>query len=467
VIGRKQLSGWQWPELGRWHAPAARFWPAGIFLSIRDTFRMKSGKLATPFFVLAAAIASPAVFAQQAAPAVPNAGGQTDADIREELEQLKRINQQLTRRLKALESRVAGTPAALPPPAAPATPQMAQVPPARPSAGLGEDAGSAPMKKRPAASRGVEDLLLEEHTFFDQKFSTELGFELAHFDRSQLVLNGFLALDAIFLGDIGIDEIDSDILTTNLTGRWTVTDRLQLNLNVPFVYRETTTRSGGQELSSILKSEQKVDDSDIGDVTLGVSYRLFPETLSRPDIVWNTSVIAPTGRDPYGIDFLEDPLNTNLEYPEKLPTGSGLWGVQTGLSFLKTVDPAILFASFSWRHYLEDGFDDLGSDPEAAPSPGDVQLGDQYQFSLGIAFAINERTSFSTSFTQRFIDETKITRPGFGSQSVVGSDATTGTFDIGVTYALTDRLSLVTNLGMGLTNDTSDYNFALKFPYRF
>ncbi|MGE3297717.1 MAG: hypothetical protein AB7I68_10240, partial [Porticoccaceae bacterium] len=200
---------------------------------------------------------------------------------------------------------------------------------------------------------------------------------------------------------------------------------------------------------------------------LGVSYRLFPETPNRPDIVWNTSVIAPTGRDPYGIDFLEDPLNTNLEFPEELPTGSGLWGVQTGLSFLKTLDPAILFGSISWRHYLEDGFDDLGSDPEALPSPGDVQLGDQYQLSLGIAFALNERTSLSSSFTQRFINETEISRPGFGTQTVVGSDTTTGTFDVGVTYAMTDRLSLVTNLGMGLTNDSSDYAFTLKFPYRF
>ena len=328
-------------------------------------------------------------------------------------------------------------------------------------------ADDAPTRKSPGASRGVEDLLLEEHTLFDQKFSAELGFEFAHFDRSQLVLNGFLALDAIFLGDISIDEIDSDILTTSLTGRWTATDRLQLSLNVPFVYRETTTRSGGQELSSIVESEKTVDDSALGDITLGVSYRLFPETVTRPDIVLNTSVIAPTGRDPYGIDFLEDPLNTNLEYPEALPTGSGLWGVQAGLSFLKTVDPAILFGSVSWRHYFEDSFDDLGSDPDALPSPGEVQLGDQYQFALGLAFALNERTSLSTSFTQRFIEETKITREGFGTQTVVGSDSTTGTFDIGVTYAMTDRLSVVTNLGVGLTNDTSDYSFALKFPYRF
>jgi hypothetical protein len=434
---------------------------------------MKPGKLAIPAALLSSlALGLPAVAQEEQETAAP-AEHAVAGDVRAELEQLKRINAQLMRRVQLLENRVGAAPPPQRRPAvqasSPGTPQdgTARNSAAGESTAQATAPGDVPTRKSPGASRGVEDLLLEEHTLFDQKFSAELGFEFAHFDRSQLVLNGFLALDAIFLGDISIDEIDSDILTTNLTGRWTVTDRLQLSLNLPFVYRETTTRSGGQELSSILETEKKVDDSDLGDINLGVSYRLFPETPTRPDIVWNTSVIAPTGRDPYGIDFLEDPLNTNLEFPEELPTGSGLWGVQTGLSFLKTLDPAILFGSISWRHYLEDGFDDLGSDPEALPSPGDVQLGDQYQFSLGIAFALNERTSLSTSFTQRFIEDTEITRPGFGTQTVVGSDTTAGTFDVGVTYAMTDRLSVVSNLGMGLTNDASDYAFTLKFPYRF
>lgn len=441
-----------------------------------------------PVVVVSAALGMPASAQEapaeqtEASGAIERSAAPDPEQLRSELEQLKRINLQVMHRIQLIESRLASSasPAGREPAQGAGAParegqvaqggqgsQAAPAPPAARAPVATAVADDAPTRKSPGASRGVEDLLLEEHTLFDQKFSAELGFEFAHFDRSQLVLNGFLALDAIFLGDISIDEIDSDILTTSLTGRWTATDRLQLSLNVPFVYRETTTRSGGQELSSIVESEKTVDDSALGDITLGVSYRLFPETVTRPDIVLNTSVIAPTGRDPYGIDFLEDPLNTNLEYPEALPTGSGLWGVQAGLSFLKTVDPAILFGSVSWRHYFEDSFDDLGSDPDALPSPGEVQLGDQYQFALGLAFALNERTSLSTSFTQRFIEETKITREGFGTQTVVGSDSTTGTFDIGVTYAMTDRLSVVTNLGVGLTNDTSDYSFALKFPYRF
>ena len=57
----------------------------------------------------------------------------------------------------------------------------------------------------------------------------ELGYSYAHFDRSELILRGFLALDAIFLGELSVDEIEGDIVTTTLTSRWTATPRLQLD----------------------------------------------------------------------------------------------------------------------------------------------------------------------------------------------------------------------------------------------
>jgi transcriptional regulator with PAS, ATPase and Fis domain len=49
----------------------------------------------------------------------------------------------------------------------------------------------------------------------------------------------------------------------------------------------------------------------------------------------------------------------------------------------------------------------------------------------------------------------------------VTTDAMTGTFNLGVTYGLTENLAMVTSLGLGLTSDTSDFTFGVKFPYRF
>ncbi|HAD10164.1 MAG TPA: hypothetical protein DCF62_11830 [Porticoccaceae bacterium] len=387
--------------------------------------------------------------------------------MRHELDYLKNVNIQMMRRIKALERELGNSVSNS---NTPAMRQSAGAPTNPPDSPLGKvdaEQEHVGVVKKPKKAHAVEDLVLEEHTLFNQTFSLELGFEYSHFDQNQLVLNGFLALDAIFLGDLSVDEIEGDIFKTNLVARWGVTDRLQLSLNAPWVYRETTSRSRGVDLSSIIVSEKTVDDSDIGDIALSASYQMFPETLTRPDIVLNLAVKAPTGRDPYGINFLEDPSNTNLVYPEELPTGTGLWALSAGVSFLKTTDPSILFASVFYTHYLEKGFSDIGADPGAPPSPGDVQLGDELQIAAGIAFALNDRTSLSMSFSQKFIEETEITQPGLGTREIIGSDTTAGKFDIGLTYALTERLSLVTSLGMGLTNDSSDYTFNLKFPYRF
>ena len=55
---------------------------------------------------------------------------------------------------------------------------------------------------------------------------------------------------------------------------------------------------------------------------------------------------------------------------------------------------------------------------------------------------------------------------GSGNSQFNG-DAMTGTFNLGVTYGLTENLAMVTSLGLGLTSDTSDFTFGVKFPYRF
>ena len=324
------------------------------------------------------------------------------------------------------------------------------------------DSSETKRKKAPDRSQSVENVLLEEHVLFDRTFSMELGYSYAHFDRSELILRGFLALDAIFLGELSVDEIEGDIVTTTLTSRWTATPRLQLDLQVPYLYRVTRYRSRGQDLSSLSTSETDTEVSDIGDASVDFSYRLLPENLNRPDVVWNSRVTAPTGKEPYGIDIIEvDASNSNLNVPRTLPTGTGLWSAATGVPLVKTSDPAILFASLNYTHYFSKDFDDIGSTSNLM-MPGEIQLGDTYQLSLGVAFAMNDRLSYSFSYAQQFFEKAKI-----NNVKQVTTDAMTGTFNLGVTYGLTENLAMVTSLGLGLTSDTSDFTFGVKFPYRF
>ncbi|MGR9115994.1 MAG: transporter, partial [Gammaproteobacteria bacterium] len=140
------------------------------------------------------------------------------------------------------------------------------------------------------------------------------------------------------------------------------------------------------------------------------------------------------------------------------------WAFSTGLSFVRTLDPAVLFANINFFHNFEGDFDNIGGN---TPTPGTVDLGNAYQFGLGMAFALNERLSMNFSYTQRFTDKARIKAKGGEWESIIGSDANIATLNMGVTFALTQHLTVVTNVGVGLTTDAPDVQLGIKLPYRF
>lgn len=391
-------------------------------------------------------------------------------ELRSQLEVMKQRDEAQRRALLALEQRLRSVEAAgARPPAQPPAPTPAQPPAppqARPAPAEPPAPADEPVKKEAEPSKAVEGVVEAEHALFErQRFTFEPGFRYARFDRAAINLSGFLALDAIFLGSISVDEIEADILTMDLTGRYGVTDRLQVDVNVPLVYRRSNFQSGGAGGAASALSEADVDRFDIGDITFGANYRIVEETSDWPDIVGSLRVNTPTGRDPFGIETKVDPNNDNLIFPEDLPTGDGVWGVEAGVSVLKTVDPVVLFANARYIYRFQNSFDDIGS--SEGDQPGDVDPGNAVEFGGGIAYALNERISLSLSYTQRLVNETEVRPDGGEFQEIIGSDAVVGVVNTGLTWALTDNLTMIANVGTGVTADAADVEFSLKFPYRF
>lgn len=317
-------------------------------------------------------------------------------------------------------------------------------------------------------AQSVSNLYDEASGFFGGgKFSVETGLTYTHYDTRALVLNGFLALDSIFLGNINLDRIKADNWTLDLTARYNLDQRWQFDINVPVVYRESTYSSGGAGGAGPVTSDATVTrDPTIGDVNVGVAYKFLDESESLPDAVVTLRVKAPTGKDPYGIKLINDPTNDNLSVPEDLPTGNGVWSITPGLSLVKTFDPAVLFGSLSYTYNMEDSFSDI-SPTVNTKVPGDVKLGDSWQIGAGIAFALNEKMSMSFSVSDQFASKSKIKPDGGDWQSVPNSDYNAANFNIGMTFAATDNLTIVPNLSIGLTDDSPDFSFSLKFPYYF
>ena len=67
----------------------------------------------------------------------------------------------------------------------------------------------------------------------------------------------------------------------------------------------------------------------------------------------------------------------------------------------------------------------------------------------------------------QFARKSKIKPDGGDWQSISNSDYNAANFNVGLTFAATNNLTIVPNLSIGLTDDAPDFSFSLKFPYYF
>jgi hypothetical protein len=321
-------------------------------------------------------------------------------------------------------------------------------------------------RKAPAPTLAQEDVTRQQQGAFGRRLGAELGMSYTHFDNARINLDGFLALDAIFLGTISIDRINADIFTLEPSIDLGLTDRLFVDASLPLLSRISNFQSGGAGGSAAGLAEKTIRGAGIGDASIGLSYRLLPESLSTPDVVFNTRVKFPTGRHPFGIGFTEV-IGTegNLSVPDRLSFGTGVYGASLGLSALKTLDPLVVFGSFTYFHNFSRNFDDIDEIP--GDQPGRVKIGNAYQLGAGLAFALNDKSSISMSYTQRIVERTSLTPENRDQRIVVGSQANVALMNIGATFSLGKSLSLVANVGVGLTDDSPDMAISVRIPFRF
>lgn len=422
---------------------------------------------------LAAGFASAAACAQETPPPAPG----TQAEIRTLMAQLEALKasyamevrklRDLDAQVQALQGRLAGQPAAVQAPASDGTPAAPVQ--AAPSAAEGYASTAADAEQAQAAARrSVDDVKQQQSALFNRRLTLENGMTYARYDRKQLTLNGFLALDAIFLGNIAIENVESDALTYNLAARWGVSPRLTLSADVPYILRKTTYQKGGAGGSAAAVAQEESTGTGVGDITFGANYRLFAESGWRPETVLTATVTAPTGREPYGMDWRilerDDDDFIRFAVPSRQPTGNGVWQAGLGLSMVKATDPAILFGNIGFIHSFKRGFGDIDSDPETV-NPGEVKLGEAFYFGVGLAFAFNERTSLSISFSDRMAARASTRYQGSEWVKVIGSDANAGTLNFGLTHALSPKATFVGVLGIGVTPDAPDFSLSVKIPY--
>ncbi len=270
----------------------------------------------------------------------------------------------------------------------------------------------------------------------------EPGLQYSHTSRTRIAISGFTILEAIVIGQIKSEDIKKDVFMGYINFRYGFLDNLQLEAQIPYLYRRE--RYAYKEDSST--TEKTVTDSNIGDITFGASYQLLYEKGSIPDVVLNFKVKTNTGKDPYGIKSDANGI------PKELPTGNGHWGVSGGITLVKRSDPAVLFGSFAYFYNFKRNVEGYG----------EMKPGSSIDFSVGMAYALNEKLSTYISYDQKIYSHT--TQNG---EDIAGTDFNVGMLYFGASYVTSQRSSFDFSVGIGLTNDAPDVTVEIRLPIRF
>jgi len=135
-------------------------------------------------------------------------------------------------------------------------------------------------------------------------------------------------------------------------------------------------------------------------VSAGFSYLLAEHSQCTPDIILQCGFTAPTGANPF--KGLLD-VTTFGDVPS---LGIGTWAVTTNLSFVKEVDPVVMFGGIGYTHEFETTIDGQQI------RPGEIAT---YQF--GVGYAVNDIITFSTVFQGAVQTSMKVNDDWIGNSS--------------------------------------------------
>jgi hypothetical protein len=284
-------------------------------------------------------------------------------------------------------------------------------------------------------------------------WTLEPSLQYVHASNNRVALVGFTVIPAITIGLIDVRRVTRDAFYAALTTRYGLSNRLEVEAKVPWVYSSTSTLTRPLATPSVTDTQFDADGNDIGDVELAARYQLNAFRGDNLVYIGSMRLRLPTGKGPFDVDY--DPV-TNLQ--TKLPTGSGFYGLQGGVSFLYPSDPVVFFSGVNYQHNFER---DVGN--------GFVKIrpGNVIDVNFGMGLALNEKASFSFGYQHSVVHGMTQVGPAAPGKSLSPTSTTQlGTARFGLTYAVTPKTAVNLSLGIGVTRETPDLELTLRVPFR-
>ncbi|HET6535981.1 MAG TPA: hypothetical protein VFG41_07330 [Sphingomicrobium sp.] len=286
-------------------------------------------------------------------------------------------------------------------------------------------------------------------------FVFDPSIEYTRSSTNRLVFRGIELVPGIQIGLIEASDADRDTLAATAALRYGLTDRIELEARLPYLYRHDSIQVVQQRDEGIVR-KITLKESNIGDAEFAIRYQLNRPALRGQRPIWVASlrVKSDTGKGPFDIDYDE------FGVAEGLATGSGFWAVQPGLNFLLPSDPAVIYGGLSYLYHMPRDIDRTIGEAFV----GRVDPGDAISANLGFGFALNPRFSFSLGYRHNYIFPTKIE---IGTAHERSDRLQVGVFTLGMSYRLTERQSLNFGLEAGVTEDAPDVSVTVRLPIQF
>ncbi|MDR3455718.1 MAG: FlxA-like family protein [Rhodoferax sp.] len=299
------------------------------------------------------------------------------------------------------------------------------------------------------------------------KFVFEPSLEYSYSSTNQVAVIGYTVIPALVIGLINIQQVKDSILTGAVTGRYGLTNRMEVEAKIPYVYRSDSSVGNPLGVGSATESVFDSSGKAIGDIEMTARYQLNEGSATRPYLIGSLRFKTRTGKDPFEVitdcitSCLGNTAGTGL--PVNQPTGSGFYLLQPALTWLFQSDPAVFFGTFSYAHnFARNGvsLNLLGGQQEFL---GNVKAGDIIGANFGMGLALNDRTAFSVGVDMNSVGRTLQNGvPVTGSVRVVLAKLL-----FGFSYRYNDKTTLNFTVGAGLTRDTPDLTLNLRIPMSF
>ncbi len=276
--------------------------------------------------------------------------------------------------------------------------------------------------------------------------------EYSRSSTNRLVFRGIELVPGIPIGLIEASDVDRDTLVGTATLRYGLTDRIELEARLPYLWRHDRIEVVQQRDEGIVRTIHQEGDG-IGDAEFSARYQINPARPLKPIWIASLRVKSNTGKGPFEIPFDEFGVSTGLS------TGSGFWAVQPGASFLLPSDPIVLYGGMAYLWHIARDIDQTVGDVFI----GRVDPGDAISANIGFGFALNPRFSYSLGYRHNYIFPTSTE---IGDTLQRSNKLHAGQLNLGMSYRFTEKHTVNLGFEFGVTKDAPDVSITLRSPFR-